>query len=779
MGFQLLCDDLQTLEGLKLFFFFGSSSSKQTRVNWVKDSETLRKEKKIRGTKIQQYPRALSSQSASGASESMEPITPAKGDVSKAFPLQYGTISPGFMNGMQARHDLFRAVPILPIPFPKQQQPKKDIGIGITPQFWFGGLRKAVKITHPETHEVLTFDRTYLYLDGGSSGQISHPVPTSFSSDTASKHGGKGAEKTSCSSIPIPLSGSKDKLTLEANKAKKSISRAKKKRREILQKADAAGKTSELYMAYKGPEEKQETAISSESKGGTSRINVKQVPADGIVKDGVASEGDGQGKAEPGDWEDSAEISSPKLKTSNSGKQICGGLVHHDEDVINAMGKKKYSRDFLLAILEQCTDLSAGFFSKDKPTLELNKAKNSTSRGKNKKKRKEILQKADAAGTTSDPYMVYKGPEEKQITAIFPVCKDGTLSINVKQVPADGTVKYGVASGGDGQSKAEPDDWEDAAEICSPKLTTSNNGEQICCGLVQHDEDVIGAMGKQKYSRDFLLTILEQYTDLPADFFTKDKPTLEPNRAKKSASRGKKKIKEILQKADAARTTSDPYLAYKGPEEKQETAISSESKDGTSSINVKQVPADGTVKDGVASEGDEQSFDFTSDIVETLMVAKDSILHFADRESYPSFGRIVDRPTGGSRPDRRGSGMMDDDKWSKLPSGFASGWDLRQVIGLGGTVSGFRPGQGGNRGMLRNPRGQTPGQYVGGILSGPMQSVASHGGMQRNSPDADRWQHATGTQKGLLPYPQTPLQAMHKAEKKCEVGKVSDKEEAK
>ncbi|KAF8379163.1 hypothetical protein HHK36_028592 [Tetracentron sinense] len=325
--------------------------------------------------------------------------------------------------------------------------------------------------------------------------------------------------------------------------------------------------------------------------------------------------------------------------------------------------------------------------SQDKPTLEPNKANFNIFRGK--KLKKEILQKADAAGTTSDPYMAYKGTEEKQETVISSESKDGSSCINMTQVPADGTVKDSVvASDGDGKSKAEPDDWEDAAEISSPKLKTLNNGERNRGGLAHHNEVAIGVMGK-KYSRDFLLTISEQCTDLPA------------------------------------------------------------------------------------------GFDKTSDIAETLLVAKDSILHFADRESYPSSGRIVDRSTGGSRPDRHGSGMMDDDKRSKLPSAFASGWDLRQEISHGGTISGFRPGQGGNHGVLGNPRGQTPGQNVGGILSGPMQSLASHGGMQRNSADADRWQRATGIQRGLIPYPQTPLQAMHKAEKKYEVGKVSDKEEAK
>ncbi|KAF8380622.1 hypothetical protein HHK36_028111 [Tetracentron sinense] len=318
--------------------------------------------------------------------------------------------------------------------------------------------------------------------------------------------------------------------------------------------------------------------------------------------------------------------------------------------------------------------------SRDKPTLELNRPKSST--GSAKKKRKEILQKADAAGTTSDLYMAYKGPEEKQEAAISSESVDSPSSIVVNHARADTTEKDVVASEEDGQNKAEPDDWEDAADISTSKLKTSDNGEQVHGCLMHHDDDGNdGVMGKKKYSRDFLLTLS------------------------------------------------------------------------------KQCPVD---------------LGITLDIAEALKV---NISNHVDRDSYPTSGRSIDRPTGLSRPDRRGSVMVDDDRWSKSPGSFASG--PRQEIGHGGIAVSFRPGQGGNHGVLRIPRGQTPGQYVGGILSGPVQSPVSQGGMQRNNLDADRWQRSTGIQKGLIPSPQTPSQMMHKAEKKYEVGKVSDKEQAK
>ncbi|KAA8520411.1 hypothetical protein F0562_014667 [Nyssa sinensis] len=320
---------------------------------------------------------------------------------------------------------------------------------------------------------------------------------------------------------------------------------------------------------------------------------------------------------------------------------------------------------------------------------------------------------------------------------------------------------------------------------------------------------------------------------------TRDKPMIEEaNRAKSTMAGGKKKRGEILQKADAAGTTSDLYMAYKGPEEKKETVAPSESTEGTSSGNLKQVPVD-ISQENVSSEkgglckaeldDSEDAADISTPKLETLdnekqehggfkypaeygngvMVKKystDFLLKFskqctnlpdglADRsdlaevllssnvtvscESYPSPGKIIDRTTGGSRPERRGRGMGDDDKWSKLPVPLASGRDLRMDISYGGNVVGSRPGQRGSYGVLRNPGAQTPVQYAGGSFSGLMQSLGSPGGMQRNIPDSDRWQRATAFQKGLIPSPQTPLQVMHKAEKKYEVGKVADKQEAK
>ncbi|MCI06247.1 eukaryotic translation initiation factor 4G-like, partial [Trifolium medium] len=140
-------------------------------------------------------------------------------------------------------------------------------------------------------------------------------------------------------------------------------------------------------------------------------------------------------------------------------------------------------------------------------------------------------------------------------------------------------------------------------------------------------------------------------------------------------------------------------------------------------------------------------------------------------DSHPSPGRTVDR----SRMERRGNVVAEEDRWNKAANAFHSG---RGLDGIGGNSG--RHGQGRNFGVLRNPGGQVSPQFAGGILSGPMQSVGNQGGMQRNSPDGERWQRSTSfQQRGLIPSPQSPLQMMHRAEKKYEVGKVSDAEEAK
>ncbi|GMH22358.1 hypothetical protein Nepgr_024201 [Nepenthes gracilis] len=95
----------------------------------------------------QPIPRAPYSQAVAMNADSIAPTTPAKapGEAARGFPVQFGSISPGFMNGMQipartssappnldeekhnqAQHDSLKSVPVVPIPsFTKSQLPKR------------------------------------------------------------------------------------------------------------------------------------------------------------------------------------------------------------------------------------------------------------------------------------------------------------------------------------------------------------------------------------------------------------------------------------------------------------------------------------------------------------------------------------------------------------------------------------------------------------------------------------------------------------------------------
>ncbi|KAL0380036.1 UNVERIFIED_CONTAM: Eukaryotic translation initiation factor 4G [Sesamum angustifolium] len=279
----------------------------------------------------------------------------------------------------------------------------------------------------------------------------------------------------------------------------------------------------------------------------------------------------------------------------------------------------------------------------------------------------------------------------------------------------------------------------------------------------------------------------------------KDKALSDTNVARNAVPRVKKKRKELFKKAEAAGTSSDLYMAYKGPVENKEAVTSADGSEKSSIISEKQTsanvsqdnaaPCEKPAQGKVEPEDWEDAAEISSPQLETSKNENDdkdgdgyelaTKSAHVSRQSYPSPGRTIDRTIGGSRPDRRGSGLGDEDKWSKFPGSLMSGrGDMRTDLGYASNIVGFRPGQGGNYGVLRNPRAQAPMQYAGGILSGPMQSMGPHG-LQRNNSDSDRWQRGTGFQKGLMPSPQTPMPVMHKAEKKYEVGRVTDEEDAK
>ncbi|XVE76802.1 hypothetical protein DITRI_Ditri13aG0009600 [Diplodiscus trichospermus] len=344
--------------------------------------------------------------------------------------------------------------------------------------------------------------------------------------------------------------------------------------------------------------------------------------------------------------------------------------------------------------------------SKDKLAPELSRTKGTKTRGK--KKRKEILRKADAAGTTSDLYMTYKGLEEKKETVIPSAsAENNSIGVNLKQSTSTSNL-------------ASPDHQSAPVAILDLSGSTS------------------------KYEGECV--------SLPS---SKDKPAPELSKTESTKTSGKKKRKEILQKADAKESEKiaqnnvvpddwedaaeifTPKLETSDRDKKAHGGLVNHEKDGSG--NIAKYSRDFLLKFAKQCTDLSQGFEIASDIAEGLMAANIIASHLVDHYSYPSLGRIIGRQSDGSRLDHRAERDL-----------------YCLALGGHGAAAGFQPGQGGNFGVPRRPRAQTPLPDIGGMLA-----AANH------------------HQKGLLPSPQTPLQIMHKAEKKYEVGKVADEEESK
>ncbi|KAH9293158.1 hypothetical protein KI387_041638, partial [Taxus chinensis] len=271
----------------------------------------------------------------------------------------------------------------------------------------------------------------------------------------------------------------------------------------------------------------------------------------------------------------------------------------------------------------------------------------------------------------------------------------------------------------------------------------------------------------------------------------------------------------ILCKADAAAPTGDLYNAYKVPEKPEDLNSGEPSKvvctvveekpslketqkhvpkevddweDAAEiSTNMEQVVS--TITNNNSSGGRKYSRDFLltfrehcndlpsefaicQDLIDIMVNRQAVTFHHGEGEPLASTGRALNY----SRPDRRGSNIasMDEDKWIKPGDAFAGGRDMRMEMGLGGPSGGFRPGQGYNTDFGKNMRGVPP--HMTGLLpSGPfVQAPFTQGGLMRNNSDVDRWQRASGLQKGLIPPP-----VIHKTDNRYEVGKVSDEEDLK
>lgn len=184
----------------------------------------------------------------------------------------------------------------------------------------------------------------------------SSPVEEGTSSDAISCEIKEDISVKVTQSHSSVVSGVIDK-PMEVIKSKTTIGKRKKKK-EMLSKADAEGMNSDLYMAYKGTNEKQEnnnTIASMESS-----VTVAEQVQDGDTKelDITCIDDAEQGRGELDDWEDVVEVSSPKLSDNLVQSESDKSLTNESE---SGLMSKRYSRDFLLTFSGQCSELPAGF----------------------------------------------------------------------------------------------------------------------------------------------------------------------------------------------------------------------------------------------------------------------------------------------------------------------------------------------------------------------------------------------------------------------------------
>ena len=305
--------------------------------------------------------------------------------------------------------------------------------------------------------------------------------------------------------------------------------------------------------------------------------------------------------------------------------------------------------------------------------------------GSKRKKKKELLARADAAGNTADLYNAYKVPEQKKLEDVkqSDVFDGGPLVSNVNDCAAV-LVK---------SIPKEVDDWEEAAEI-------STSESQV---------DYITGSCNTKYTRDFLMTFKALNQGLPSNF------------------------------------------------------------------------------------------EIRHDIIGELLL-NPSLTYSSLADTTTSSGRILDRQPGtvGQRLERRGSGIQqgpNDDRWTRQhgaapPAGRNQPGDARMDLCVAGV---FRQGQGNIQpGLITQiPSPLWPGMatpqpgFTGLIPRGAAGAMITHfmmPGAPRgvlNGVDGDRWHRQPLPGSGLIPSPRTPLPAIHKAENRYEVGKVSDEESAK
>ncbi|KAM3263813.1 eukaryotic translation initiation factor 4G-like isoform X2 [Capsicum annuum] len=369
---------------------------------------------------------------------------------------------------------------------------------------------------------------------------------------------------------------------------------------------------------------------------------------------------------------------SPKTRPVAINKEVspsASGAMHHEDSHIHSSPSSPSHTKIRGKVSEETkTEYRRVQGSSPKDSKPTSKVKSAKSRGK--KKRREILQKANAAGDTSDLYMAFKGPKEKLQSSVSSESVESCTSPTAKKTSSS---NEDFSANDDKNSTREPNNWEDAA-MSTPELETSGDNKFFNDNL-RHTNGGSVTNGQKRYSRDFLLTLSSHFTDLPANF---------------------------------------------------------------------EVPWH---------------------MVEALLSTNASISKGVDfNKNGPNLspGQTNSRQGSSSWTENRPIGMADDGRWTS---------DQHIDINHGGSSNGGRSGRG-NHKNKRNIQGQPPSQYVSVFPAGTMLPLASQGGVQHIRSDVNRWQRVSGSRKGSMSS-HSPLQVMHKADKKYEIRKVTDAEEAK
>ncbi|KAI5423217.1 eukaryotic translation initiation factor 4G isoform X1 [Lathyrus oleraceus] len=693
-----------------------------------------------------------------------------------------------------------------------------NMGIGISPQYpqhqagKYTRKTTTVKITHPETHEELRLDkRAGGYSDGGSSGARSHPNVPSQSQPVKSVAVSQPTNYHPYSSSPpyyqpsssLPLTSSQ--ITPNAqppifnypvHNGPQNVAFVNSPSLSSLPVNQISPPIPSIAEPPIAERSRQVPNVTASASTGVASVTIKPngvsaVKDSSLTNSSVCSVQNTEARSSA-----SCDASSPLPQKGNEAfSEISTQQSKSSEEIL-----PKQSAESLVVTADKVTVLPTSAVTEDSVSVVTNNEASTREPISRSNSLKDNQKKPGKKGQSSKDQVSLQSPT----VAIMPSrAVDSDISESGVSTPVGSETDH------------------------SPSVIA-----QVADSLSNHKHDLIDESSEDLQSADLPETTAKEINDSAENACsdsmsvsgTKDTPNLEPNKVK-TTSKGKKKLKVILQKADAAGSTSDLYNAYKGPEEKKETVSISESIESEStSEGLKQLSADSAqldatvrekcghskvepddwedaadmstkievddksqqVIDGSGSTAKKYSRDFllkfaeqcislpegfeiTADIADVLVSANIS----NSRDSHPSPGRTGDR----SRMERRGNVVAEEDRWNKGSNSFHSG----RGMDVTGSNGGPRHGQGGGSyGVLRNPRGPAPLQYTGGILGGPMQTVGNQGGMQRSSPDGERWQRSPSfQQRGLIPSPQSPLQMMHRAEKKYEVGKVSDAEEAK